>query len=102
MSAAVVLLAGGAVTWVLRIAMITLLPVDRLPAAAAGCSTTPHRPLAGIVGTSVAGRLVLPELAARLPVLVVVRRDRGDRVSARGPRAARGRRPGVRVPGDAL
>jgi branched-subunit amino acid transport protein len=71
MSAAAVLLAAGALTWLLRIAMITLLPADRLPAAARGLlDHAAPAALAAMVGIGIAGGLALPELGARLPVLV--------------------------------
>jgi branched-subunit amino acid transport protein len=64
------LLAAGAVSWVLRVVAITVLPAARLPTVArrlldhAGPAA-----LAAMVGAAVAGGLALPDLAVRLPVL---------------------------------
>jgi len=66
-----VLLAAGVVSWLLRIAAITLWPAPRLPAAV-------HRVLAhaapaaiaAMLGAGIAGGAAVPDLASRAPVLV--------------------------------
>ena len=66
-----VLLAAGVVSWVLRVAAITLLPAARLPAAARRLlDHAAPAAIAAMVGAGIAGGAALPDLAPRLPLLV--------------------------------
>jgi branched-subunit amino acid transport protein len=68
-TAALVLLTAGLVTWLLRIAAIVLLPAARLPAALGRLlDHAAPAALAAIVGAGIAGGMPLTELAARAPV----------------------------------
>jgi len=80
-----VLLAAGMVSWILRIAAITVFPAPRLPPLARRLldHATPAA-LAAMVGVGIAGGAAAPGLASRLPVLlgvvvtaVLARRRRG-------------------------
>ncbi|MGQ0577270.1 MAG: AzlD domain-containing protein [Pseudonocardia sp.] len=68
---ATVLLAVGLVSWVFRAAAITLLPAARLPAAVRRLlEHAAPAAIAAMVGAGIAGGAALPDLGARLPVLV--------------------------------
>ncbi|GAA0944833.1 AzlD domain-containing protein [Pseudonocardia zijingensis] len=65
------LVAAGAVSWLLRVIPITLLPAARLPAPARRLlDHAAPAAIAAMVGAGIAGGNALPELAARLPVLL--------------------------------
>jgi branched-subunit amino acid transport protein len=68
--AVAVLLAAGAVSWALRIAVITLWPAPRLPAAVRRVlAHAAPAAIAAILGAGIAGGAALPDLASRMPVL---------------------------------
>jgi branched-subunit amino acid transport protein len=65
------LFAAGAVSWVLRVTPIALLPTARLPAAARRLlDHAAPAAIAAMVGAGIAGGAALPDLGARLPVLL--------------------------------
>jgi len=69
--AVAVLLAVGVVSWVFRVAAITLLPASRLPEAARRLlDHAVPAALAAMVGAGLAAGAALPDLAPRLPVLL--------------------------------
>lgn len=71
MSVVVVLLAVGAVSWLFRVAAITLLPAARLPSTVRRLlDHAVPAALAAMVGAGIAGGAALPDLASRLPVLL--------------------------------
>jgi branched-subunit amino acid transport protein len=66
-----VLFAAGIVSWLLRIAAITLWPAPRLPAAVHRVLThAAPAAIAAMLGAGIAGGAALPDLAIRAPVLV--------------------------------
>ena len=66
-----VLLAVGVVSWVFRVAAITLLSTARLPSGARRLlDHAAPAALAAMVGAGLAGGAALPDLASRLPVLL--------------------------------
>jgi branched-subunit amino acid transport protein len=66
-----VLVAAGLVSWLLRIAAITLWPAPRLPAAVHRVLThAAPAAIAAVLGAGIAGGAALPDLAVRAPVLV--------------------------------
>jgi branched-subunit amino acid transport protein len=66
-----VLVAVGVVSWVLRVAAITLLPTAQLPSVARRLlDHAVPAALAAMVGAAIAGSAPLPDLASRLPVLL--------------------------------
>jgi branched-subunit amino acid transport protein len=69
-TAVAVLLAVGAISWLFRVAAITLLPATRLPPPVRRLlhHAVPAA-LAAMVGAGIAGGAALPDLASRLPVL---------------------------------
>lgn len=70
MIAVVVLLTVGLVSWVFRVAVITLLPARGLPPVVRRLlDHAVPAALAAMVGAGIAGGAALPDLAARLPVL---------------------------------
>lgn len=80
MMAALVLLLAAAVTWVLRVSFITLLPAARLPARVRrALDDAAPAVMAAIVGTHVAhgegpaGLLSLPTLAAAITAVIAWR-----------------------------
>jgi branched-subunit amino acid transport protein len=65
------LVAAGAVSWLLRVIPITLLPAARLPAPVRRLlDHAAPAAIAAMVGAGIADGNALPELAARLPVLL--------------------------------
>jgi branched-subunit amino acid transport protein len=71
MSPVAVLVAVGAVSWLFRVAAITLLPAARLPSTARRLlDHAVPAALAAMVGAGIAGGVALPDLASRLPVLL--------------------------------
>jgi branched-subunit amino acid transport protein len=69
-TAVVVLLAVGVISWLFRVAAITLLPATRLPPVARRLlDHAVPAALAAMVGAGLAGGAALPDLASRLPVL---------------------------------
>lgn len=65
-----VLLVAGAVSFAMRVAAITLLPVDALPPRMRRLlDHAAPAAIAALVGSAVAAGSALPDLAARLPVL---------------------------------
>jgi branched-subunit amino acid transport protein len=69
-TAVVVLLSVGVLSWLFRVAAITLLPATRLPPPV--WRLLDHAvpaALAAMVGAGIAGGAALPDLASRLPVL---------------------------------
>ena len=69
-TAVVVLLAVGVISWLFRVAAITLLPATRLPSVARRLlDHAVPAALAAMVGAGLAGGAALPDLATRLPVL---------------------------------
>ena len=69
-TAVAVLLAVGVISWLFRVAAITLLPATRLPPVARRLlDDAVPAALAAMVGAGLAGGAALPDLAPRLPVL---------------------------------
>jgi len=69
-TAVLVLLAVGAISWLFRVAAITLLPAAGLPPGARRLlDHAVPAALAAMVGAAIAGGATLPGLASRLPVL---------------------------------
>ena len=94
-TAVAVLLAVGAISWLFRVAAITLLPATRLPSAARRLlDHAAPAALAAMVGAGIAGGVALPDLASRLPVLARRRRHRGAGVAQARDRPAGDGGPG--------
>jgi branched-subunit amino acid transport protein len=65
------LVAAGAVSWVLRVTPIALLPTARLPASARRLlDHAAPAAIAAMVGAGIAGGSALPDLLPRVPVLL--------------------------------
>lgn len=70
-AAVAVLLAAGAVSYLLRVAAVALLPVDGLPPRVRRLlDHAAPAAIAALVGSAVAAGSALPDLVARLPVLI--------------------------------